>query len=277
MGNNSRSRDSRAKRKAQKPHDGGAAFLPKNVPAVLAAETAFRPDPKLPGERHLFVSEGAVTEPLYLQSMVNFIVEHCEEARNRFEIHGEGLNTLGLLKKAEKLAPGFQHIWVIYDKDEFPGDDFDNTVSRCNALTKKSAQNGMKRTFHAIWSNECFEVWLLFHFMFLSAGVPRKEYAEKLSEQMGKKYDKLSPPGFEALSPKLNGAIRNAKRQMENFDAHIPPSKRNPCTNFYELAENLMPYIKAAQEAKRIEEAARRKDKMRMGESETVRRAKNSS
>ena len=277
MGNNSRSRDSRAKRKAKKPHDGGAAFLPKNVPAVLAAETAFRPDPKLPGERHLFVSEGAVTEPLYLQSMKTFIEENCEEARNRFEIRGEGRNTLGLLKKAEELAQGFQHIWVIYDKDEFPGDDFDNTVSRCNALTKKSAQNGMKRTFHAIWSNECFEVWLLFHFMFLSAGVSRKDYAEKLSEQMGKKYGKLSPPGFAELLPRLNGAIRNAKRQMENFDAHIPPSKRNPCTNFYELAENLMPYIKAAQEAKRIEEAARRKDKTRMGESETACRAKNSS
>ena len=263
---NSQSRDESPTRKVKKPRDGNKAFLPENLPLDLPQESAFRPDPKIPADKHLFVSEGAVTEPLYLQSMKEFIVENCEEARNRFEIRGEGRNTLGLLEKAEQSARGFQHIWVIYDKDEFPGDAFDNTVSRCNALTKKGEQNGVRRVFHAIWSNECFEIWLLFHYMLLSAGVPRKDYPKKLSEQMGKKYDKLSPPGFEELLPRLDKAVRNARNQMDSFPKNFPPSRRNPCTNFCELIQELRPYIEAAREAKRIE---------RVNRGKSVRRAKN--
>ena len=194
--------------------------------------------------RHLFVTEGTKTEPLYLASMIETMADNVKQ---QFTIYGGGDNTLNLLKKAEELSAtdetrNFQHIWVIYDKDSFPNYNFDNTVSRCDALTAKYQGRGVNRTFHAVWSNECFEVWLLFHYMFLSAGVPRSQYAGMLETYLEHPYEKNDPPSFEELREHLEDAIRNAKKQNQN-PSSVPPSGRNPCTNFYELIETLRPYL----------------------------------
>ena len=219
--------------------------------AMGTEKSRYATKPVLP-ERHLFVTEGTKTEPLYLQSMIERIAEKVGEGvKQQLVVHGGGDNTLSLLQRATDImdsagtssdkSKDFQHVWVIYDRDSFPGDDFDNTASRCDALTKKFQRKGQNRTFHAIWSNECFEVWLLFHFMLLSSGVPRSQYADMLSKQLGTPYDKASPPNFDKLD--WRKAVKNARKQMSNFPADAPPSKRNPCTNFYYLVESFAAYI----------------------------------
>ena len=91
---------------------------------------AGNPRPILP-QRHLFVTEGTKTEPNYLNGMIDQICTcYGASCRKQFVVYGEGDNTLGLLTKAEKHLinepDGFQHVWILYDQDDFPKDRFDN-------------------------------------------------------------------------------------------------------------------------------------------------------
>lgn len=52
-------------------------------------------------------------------------------------------------KIAEKDPDKYKHIWLAYDKDDFPKDDLDNTYSKCKSLSG----NGNSVIYHALWSN----------------------------------------------------------------------------------------------------------------------------
>ena len=71
-------------------------------------------------------------------------------ARRQLFISPEGGNTLYLLSRAEKRlqndADGYQHVWIIYDKDDFPADHFDNTLNRCAALNERNQKEDIDVT-----------------------------------------------------------------------------------------------------------------------------------
>ena len=200
-------------------------------------------------ERHLFITEGTKTEPNYLHGIINLIIQRYGHAAERqFQVIGEGDNTLYLLMRAEAYlqndSDGFRHIWILYDKDDFPPDHFDNTVSRCVALNKRYADEGRDIEFHAIWSNECIELWFLLHFDYMDAKIDRGQYRAKLSEHLGKHYDKSDDALFSYLQPRIHEAIRNARKLKEDCDRQgLPPSQMSPCTVVYELIEELYTYI----------------------------------
>ena len=199
-------------------------------------------------ERHLFVTEGTKTEPNYLNGLVDLICErYGPSVRKQFDIIGEGTNTLNLLQRAEahqhNEAYGYQHIWIIYDKDDFPADAFDNTVNRCDSLNKRFQSEGHDIAFHAIWSNQCIELWFLLHFDYLQADIDREQYRTILSNHLGRHDEKNDAELFMALLPHLERAIRNAKRQMNYYPKESPPSQKAPATNVYKLVEHLREYI----------------------------------
>lgn len=199
-------------------------------------------------ERHLFVTEGTKTEPNYLRGLVNLICEHFGPlAKRQFDINGEGDNTLTLLQKAESYqhngADDYQHIWIIYDKDDFPPDAFDNTMKRCDAINKRFQSEGRDTRFHAIWSNQCVELWFVLHFGYLQSDIDRSQYRDTLSRHIGRHYEKNDNEIFKILHPNLDRAIRNAKRLMSNYPVELPPSQKAPATNMYELVEYLREYI----------------------------------
>lgn len=209
-------------------------------------ERTLKPRPILP-ERHLFVSEGTKTEPNYLNGIIDKICQRIgDNARHQLVVIGDGNCTLHLLSKAEKYqrndSDGFQHVWIIFDKDDFPQDAFDNTVSRCKALNKRYLNN-RDLQFHAIWSNQCIELWFLLHYEYLLSDIPRENYREKLSKYIGRKYEKNDDHIFQTLSPNIERAIKNAKKLMEEYEDGTPPSQMAPSTNFYELIEALINYI----------------------------------
>ena len=78
-------------------------------------------------EYHLIITEGSKTEPLYFEGLKKAV---NQKYTGRIEIVGlgEGANTLSILDTAEKvqLRSGgkYRHIWIVYDKDDFPEDDF---------------------------------------------------------------------------------------------------------------------------------------------------------
>lgn len=227
-----------------KPHE----LRKRSIRVEHNIEKPRAPRPILP-ERHLFVTEGTKTEPNYLNWLIDRICARYDEAaRRQFHILPEGGNTLYLLARAEKHlryeADSYQHVWIIYDKDDFPADNFDNTVARCTALNERYGEEGLDVTFHALWSNECFELWLLLHFCYQNTNIPREQYWEMLSEFFGKPYDKTDGTVFDALTPEMmEAAIKRAKALMSNYGPDTPPSQRAPATSFHELLECLKPYI----------------------------------
>lgn len=191
-------------------------------------------------ECHLIVTEGEKTEPLYFESLK---AEINRNYPNRVGIRicgvGQGYNTLTLLEYAVKCAEQdgcYKHVWVVYDKDDFPDSHFDETAVRCRKLSNEAV------VYHALWSNECIELWFLLHFMYLQSDIPRHEYPKKLTEYFGSEYRKNRSDMYSLLKPHLEKAIKNAKK-LELLHEGMPPSRSAPGTTVYEIFEHLKPYL----------------------------------
>lgn len=111
------------------------------------------------------VSEGTKTEPYYIEAMAQLINEKYREfSTGKFVIvEGTGRNTKDLLEYARenvvKIFPQAEIVWLMYDRDDFPLDKFDNT--QYSAEGKKDV-----REYRVAWSNECIELNCGFFFIF---------------------------------------------------------------------------------------------------------------
>lgn len=198
---------------------------------------------QLQPEYHLIVSEGTDTEPAYFRS-IRDIINSRFQGKIHLSVFGEGDNTLNLLEKARKRAMadpnGYKHVWVLYDMDDFPADHIDRTAQLCHTLSTEETQ------YHAIWSNQCIELWFLLHFSYMHSDLRRTEYWPKLTEclqSLGEgNYTKNRPDMYRILYPMMNFAIANAKR-LAKKNQRKPPSKAAPGTAVYELIELLKPYL----------------------------------
>ena len=196
-------------------------------------------------EYHLIVSEGTKTEPYYFIGLKREI-SIKEENRIDIRIEGDGSNTLSLLERAQayvlKSNNPLKHVWLVYDFDDFPKDNFDNTLHKCMDLSK--SEDSVK--YHALWSNQCIELWFLLHFMYFQSDVHRTEYLPILNQHLtdicNDKYEKNRVDMFSILRPYLPTAIENAKR-LKNYHNESAPSKNAPGTNVYEIFEYLSIYI----------------------------------
>lgn len=193
-------------------------------------------------EYHLIVTEGTKTEPNYFEGLKKDINSQYK-GRISINIDGAGEHTLTLLERAQKTVEKepdkYKHVWLVYDKDDFPKDDFDNTYYKCVSLS----ENDDSVIYHALWSNECIEYWFLLHFMALSSDLHRSEYYPKLSECLGSKYKKNREDIYMLLKPYIKSAIDNAKRIAEN-NKGLPPSQCTPGTTVYEIFEMLNSYLR---------------------------------
>lgn len=207
-----------------------------------------RPSILIPPEYHLIATEGTKTEPMYFLGLKNEL-ERTEGGlyRGRIEIKGLGTSCLKLLEDAENFIRignrRFDHIWLVYDKDDFPADAFDNTLHRCEALSLSGRDNC---NYHALWSNQCIELWFLLHFDYFDTNISRDGYIEKLSEYLIRedfgKYEKNRADIYEILRPKLALAKRNTKKLRKTTRDTIP-SHCAPGSNVYELFEMFDKYL----------------------------------
>ncbi len=198
--------------------------------------------PELPRYTYI-VSEGTKTEPYYIEGIAQKINEKYREfSTGKFiMVKGTGRNTKGLLEYArsnvEEEFPRARVVWLMYDKDDFPLDHFDNT--------QDSAEKRQdKRVYRAAWSNECIELWFVLHFQDLTANVGREKYRELLDEHMKKYggYEKNRKDIYEILCGRTAIAAGRAKRQYEAY-GNVPLSRMCPATRVYELVEELQRYL----------------------------------
>lgn len=193
-------------------------------------------------EYHLIVTEGTDTEPNYFEEIKRIINEKYSD-RIVLKVEGKGDNTLNLFEKARESASGpndYKHVWIVYDTDDFPADHINRTAELCKKTEEDTTQ------FHAIWSNQCIELWFLLHFGFYHSDIHRCEYWPKLTEWLsyiGKgEYKKNRADMYSVLRPYLNDAIENAKK-LEKLNEGKTPSASAPGTKVYELIEILKPYL----------------------------------
>lgn len=198
---------------------------------------------KMRPEYHLIVTEGTETEPAYFEA-IKTAINNIYKERIQLTISGEGENTLSLLETARKRAAenpnGYSHVWIVFDTDDFPAENVDAVVCRCEELSSDEMK------YHAIWSNQCFELWFLLHFSYFHADLHRAEYFPKLSEnlkRLGKgAYQKNRPDMYSVLRPYIPKAIDHAKK-LADENKGKNASDSCPGTKVYELIEKLLPYL----------------------------------
>ena len=87
-------------------------------------------------EYHLIVSEGTKTEPKYFEKIKETIDAKYRD-RIHLDISGKGDNTVNLFNRAVKDVARsnnvYKHVWLVFDKDDFPPEHFDRTAELCAA------------------------------------------------------------------------------------------------------------------------------------------------
>lgn len=189
----------------------------------------------------LIVCEGVKTEPLYFEAFKADLPKGALD----IDIEGEGKNTQSLIEAVvrirdmrEKMSGRiYDQVWAVFDRDSFPPQNFNSAIFKAR---------GCSPEIRCAWSNEAFELWYLLHFEFYQDAASRRQYQERLEQdltrRMGKpfKYRKNDPQMYALLKEfgNLDQAILWAiglrdGHSGENFADH------NPCTLVYLLVQEL--------------------------------------
>lgn len=198
--------------------------------------------------RHLVVSEGKETEPRYFEG-VRAALGAANGRKVAIVVKGTGKHTLDLLDFAVehcRYAPEtFDHVWLVFDKDDFPAADFDAMERKCAELSDGS------RTFHALWSNPCFELWLLLHLRYTTAPMTATECQRALAQAMSKDLGVEYRKNLGGLFGMVDGQRAEALQRVQRLKAHhgelgdAKPSAQNPATKVGEIFDVIGPYLAA--------------------------------
>lgn len=201
---------------------------------------------KIQPEYHLIITEGTDTEPAYFGAMKGMI-NNMYPDKIHLNIHGAGDNTVSLFQKAKQMvsasANGYKHVWVVYDTDDFPVDHINKTADLC------MAESNEETTYHAVWSNQCIELWFLLHFSFMQSDLHRSFYWPKLTEILTSQglgqYEKNHTGMYHILLPYMDTAIANAEK-LDRINEGKLPSACAPGTKVHVLIKKLKPYLMEA-------------------------------
>ena len=181
----------------------------------------------------LIVCEGENTEPDYFNAF--------RLTSANVKAVGQGINTVRLVQKAisikeEEKRKGnrFDQYWVVFDKDDFPNNDFNNAI----VLAQK---NG----FRVAYSNQAFELWFLLHFCLIQGSMHRNLYEEKLNTYLNFVYSKVKGMGtqmYNVLQVKQAEAIKNSTIILQNMEG-ISPAQAESSTTVHLLVEELNKYL----------------------------------
>jgi hypothetical protein len=188
----------------------------------------------------LVVCEGKKTEPNYFAKAIDEINKNIDEQyKLKVKIIGTGMNTKSLVKATEmqveidkyscNVVP-YGKIFVVFDKDSFAPEDFDQAITMCE-------NNG----YIPLWSNQAVEFWFLLHFNYICSKMDRAEYSKKLNEyfknkESNYKYKKNDVEIYNLLCK--YGSLDNARKYAKKIsDEHQTdkPSLSESCTQVYKF------------------------------------------
>lgn len=174
-------------------------------------------------QRFLIVCEGERTEPYYFQSF------RVPKEVVSLSIVGTGYNTMSLVRHAValKTEDDYDQVWCVFDRDSFPVQDFNNALSFAR-----------HNNINVAYSNEAFELWYLLHFHFYQTGISRADYINKLTNLLGREYQKNMRDIYQILEDRQDIAMQNAERLL-NIYKPCMPSRDNPSTTVHLLVKEL--------------------------------------
>lgn len=182
--------------------------------------------------RVLILCEDEKSSVLYLKKFP------IDRSMVEIKCEGTGYNTDSLMevaieRKRDAIKRGnpYQEIWVVFDRDSFLLNNFNRAFDLAANHTD----------IHACWSNECFELWYLFHFGFRQTGIDRNAIFKELSRLLNREYDKADAEIYDLLKDKTNLAIQHAlKLQLMNAPEYSLHA--NPSTMVHRLILRLMEF-----------------------------------
>lgn len=195
------------------------------------------------GLNNLIICCGVRTEKNYFNNIAMIIKRNYPKQTGiNFDIEPDPVDPQKMAKHLSnrKDLSSYQHIWVVFDKDDFEKDNFDNAVQIVNERNKKNTKK-----FHALWSNECIELWFLLHFEYMNADITRNQYFEKLGRYLGASYEKNDKDIVVKMmlaGGKLENAVKNANK-LQKINSGNTPSNCKPATNVVEFFEFYKAYI----------------------------------
>jgi hypothetical protein len=198
--------------------------------------------------------EGKKTEPNYLRGYINRFFSANRRLRV-IEIEETDKNTpvqlvdVAIKKQSEKGFPEGDTIWVVYDRE--------SKQKYSDDLHKKAYSEALKHSISVAFSNVCFEMWLLLHFVETNAPYSCYEDLRKksvLREECKKRgmidYDKGDKAIFDILK---NSEIEDARNRAKKInkatqDSADPscnkPYQWNPYTDVYTLLDEIDEHAK---------------------------------
>lgn len=188
---------------------------------------------RTPKQSFLIICEGVNTEPDYFNAF--------RLTSASVKAVGKGLNTIKLVHEAliireEERRKGhlFDQYWVVFDKDDFPNQDFNEAIRLAES-----------NDFRVAYSNQAFEYWFLLHFNMYRGYIHRNDYAQMLSQLMKTKYSKkdcFTTKIYGMLLPYQQEAIARAKKIYADFGS-TPPSQAASSTTVFKLVEELNRFL----------------------------------
>jgi hypothetical protein len=191
---------------------------------------------------YLIVCEGKKTEPNYFNGLKKKINEKYGNKVDvlipNIEVKGTGRNTIDLVKYTQKFvnysSKVYGQVWVVFDKDDYSDEQFNQAIANCN--------------YNSCWSNPNFELWLLAHFKKVTKYISKDDILDELNKEFQKNslvgYNKNDPNIFEKVTKdgKLYFAIENVKN-MEQLNKEGQAAERNPMTRVYKIVDGLKEYL----------------------------------
>ena len=199
--------------------------------------------------------EGTKTEPNYLRTIINELIKKGKIARGSVVIadhqHTDPFGVLNDLINYQYDYSLFEKKWIVIDRDEVrsissnsSGHPEENFVS---VLTQAKKLN-----IEVAWSNPCFEIFIVEHYMYRDTGGDRKDIQEKalgllckdgkIKEDASVEELKTIDNLYDVLLPRKETGFRNLKKLM-SVQKGKSPVETNPGTRFHELVEVLEEYF----------------------------------
>ena len=184
-----------------------------------------RPRPtREPNELYLIICEGSDTEVAYFKSMRKYVRNPAITIRI---LGGDKVSSDPYqMVEAAKTHTESEHIWCVFDDDQ-----------RSNIKQVLSLARSYK-FINTAFSNPCFELWYLLHYVYSTAQMLPKEVLERLNSRIPK-YSKTSDY-FEMLLPYYNDAYDRACKLAKHHEDIGNCPDDNPSTSVYILADELM-------------------------------------
>ena len=198
--------------------------------------------------RHLVVTEGKQTEPEYFKRFWRSIRDNFTDG-SCIDVHGLGCGGRQVLAKAKELNEfdPYAHVWVVYDKDRVDDDTFDGIADECRRLTEDSNLT----EFHALWSNPCFEYWILLHEADIRRAMEPQEAKHEARASVGHRAGRrdrgLPEDTYDLIGARTDVARLRAVAIMEwhSGNGHRRPSQMNPGTTVHHFFEFFAKYLPA--------------------------------